>query len=540
MRELNTHGVWRACNKIRSAVTRIPINLWDQFNPLDKQKKNLVSELDFIKVLTGPTGKSIGLSDQEVCELSDYFRAQDGRIHYAQFCTIIHEESSSLGKNLPWTSGEEWEDPLQTNCLSPSEERRVKIIIAKIASVINSREIVLKPYFQDYELVSQNCGVVTFTHFARILRFLDVILGSEEAYLLFKKFAKDNYTVNYVAFIEAVDEAKRFLYQHNTLDEGGDLLEEFPGKALSVNLPKLPRPEVDKLKSACVFPKQLHFLSVDTSSKRVREIEEVMLRIQDYVLKNRLRVKAYFQDFDVFNVGKISPHQFKRGLDNLRNYPLGRLYLGETEIENLITFYGDPNDMERVCWRIFEDDVEQVFTVKNLDKHPNCKVLAPPREVRFLPRKGFQEWECTEMMCKDAMEKKFEKTMKKVEHRVKGRRMALRPFFRDLDKNHRGHVSRSQLRRVLAVGSIPLTAEEILSLEYMFNNDDGFNYSEFMNRLEKLIGDSSSCEQDKLKSGKTSQHEENMYDTANHSIDFILSKIKANIVSKGIKVRKHA
>lgn len=32
----------------------------------------------------------IGLSEQEITELSDYFRVQDGRIAYVQFCNVIH------------------------------------------------------------------------------------------------------------------------------------------------------------------------------------------------------------------------------------------------------------------------------------------------------------------------------------------------------------------------------------------------------------------------------------------------------------------
>lgn len=58
-----------------------------------------------------------------------------------------------MAKNKNWVSGLEWEDPLHVNRLSESEERRVKLLITKIAALVNMRRLVLRPYFQDYELV---------------------------------------------------------------------------------------------------------------------------------------------------------------------------------------------------------------------------------------------------------------------------------------------------------------------------------------------------------------------------------------------------
>lgn len=38
----------------------------------------------------------IGLSEEEILELTDYFRVQDGRIAYDQFCKIIHENGEQF------------------------------------------------------------------------------------------------------------------------------------------------------------------------------------------------------------------------------------------------------------------------------------------------------------------------------------------------------------------------------------------------------------------------------------------------------------
>ncbi|CAG2054842.1 unnamed protein product [Timema podura] len=83
--------IWRTCNKIRAAIFRGGINLWDYYSPLDPQKNSLISESKFVSVLTGPLKGPVGLSDQEIAELADYFRVHDGRIFYTQFCQVIHD-----------------------------------------------------------------------------------------------------------------------------------------------------------------------------------------------------------------------------------------------------------------------------------------------------------------------------------------------------------------------------------------------------------------------------------------------------------------
>lgn len=58
-----------------------------------------------------------------------------------------------FAKNADLVTGLEWEDPLQVNRLSVSEERRLSLLITKIAVVVNMKRLVLRPFFQDYELV---------------------------------------------------------------------------------------------------------------------------------------------------------------------------------------------------------------------------------------------------------------------------------------------------------------------------------------------------------------------------------------------------
>lgn len=88
----------------------------------------------------------------------------------------------------------------------------------KIAHSVRLREVVLRPYFQDYELVAKNTGTVTFAHFSRVLHFMGLLLSADDYFLLVKRFIKDSYTINYVAFLEEIEKIVQYLDKHRLRD----------------------------------------------------------------------------------------------------------------------------------------------------------------------------------------------------------------------------------------------------------------------------------------------------------------------------------
>ncbi|XP_026669887.1 uncharacterized protein LOC108625584 [Ceratina calcarata] len=530
---LRLQDVWRTCNKIRAAIFRVGFNLWDFYKPLDPNNNCLISESKFISVLAGPLKDQIGLADKEICDLADYFRVQDGRILYTQFCDIIHSSAPEFDKNKPLVTGLEWEDPEHVNRISATEDRKLCLILTQIAVLVNKRRLVLRPYFQDYELVSKNAGTVTFTHFGRILKFLGIVLASEEFRLLIKRFAKDAYTVNYVAFLKALDEVQAYFDKHQMLALGGELVDQFPGRIITAELPKLPRPEIGKLSPSKLFGKQSVFHPVMEEAKSTIPLMEVIRRIQRHILESRIRISEFFKSFDPLNAGKVTITKFRRGLDSLQISSIGRLYLAEPEIDALITLYKDPNDPDRVCWRTFEDDIDKVFTVKELEKLPNLKVEAPPKEIAELGRKGVADWQCE----KPGVRELCEEALLKVRHRVSERRIFIKQFFKDYDRLNTGHVTRAQLRRILRTAALLLSGEEEFALEQRYNDDLGFNYNWFLQELEaKPIEEPlyhTMLKETRQVNAEKPPAEPSSDET---NIVLILAKIKAKIVRDRIKV----
>lgn len=64
------------------------------------------------------------------------------------------------------------------------------------------------------------------------------------------------------------------------------------------------------------------------------------------------------------NSGRITVSQFHRGLDNLGFSGMKKIFLSLPEINAVITQYQDPCDPSMVCWKTFEDDIDQIFTTK--------------------------------------------------------------------------------------------------------------------------------------------------------------------------------
>ena len=69
----------------------------------------------------------------------------------------------------------------------------------------------------------------------------------------------------------------------------------------------------------------------------------------------------------------------------------------------------------------------------------------------------------------------------------------------------------------------------------MHNNDVGFNYLDFVNKLEKCVEESPKDRGAKDKEIATKDSKK-YNDYEQKSIDLVLAKIRADVVSKGIKV----
>lgn len=73
------------------------------------------------------------------------------------------------------------------------------------------------------------------------------------------------------------------------------MLDQFPGRLITVELPKLPRPEIGKVMPSRIFGRQTVFHPVMEPTKETMPKLEIIKRIQRHVLEHRIRIHEFFK-----------------------------------------------------------------------------------------------------------------------------------------------------------------------------------------------------------------------------------------------------
>ncbi|XP_026476196.1 uncharacterized protein LOC113381611 [Ctenocephalides felis] len=474
--------VWRTCNKLRGALFRIKgFNLRARLAAYDAEAKTktgggLITLDKFKTVLLGPVRNIVALSEQEVADLAEYFCVADGRIHYSQMCDVLELHESDFSKNQDLVSGLEWEDPLRVNRIADCEQRRLCQLIVKIAMQVKLRDICLRAHFQDYEVVAQDSGATTLDHFSRVLHRCGLTLSDNDHLLLIKRFQRDRFTINHVAFCKAVDEIVSYL-DYTGLEQFGDELNHlFPMKLINAELPKTQRPEIGRVRVDDVLEiPPVAFHTIVNQPRQTEDLMTIMRRVQRHVFSNSIRCSHFFDAADPLHTGKVSVTKFRSILDMIGVSALHRLHLNEDEIDCICKYYRDPNDYRSVCWQTFDNDVSLGFTVKGLERLPDQVIESPPREIMEIPQQGAVSWddvpEHRKLLC--------EKAVAQIRSTVANRGLDLYKLFKEYDPVSTGHVGRACMRRVL----LSFTRIDGLSLrciEDRYLDDRGFNYRLFL------------------------------------------------------------
>ncbi|XP_030559267.1 uncharacterized protein LOC115761605 [Drosophila novamexicana] len=518
--EMELNQIWRACRKIQGAIFRYNFDICADLKQHDPDCTGYVSESIFTSVL-GKYRKMVGMSEFELRDVCDYFQIRDGRVAYRQFCKVVCNENLHKSADKELASGLEWNDPYHLNLIpQPEDRRKLCLILFKIA---RETHLPLMPYFQDYELISQNVGVVTVSHFSRVLHFMKIPLSESDFLLLLKRYMKDGYLVNYVAFLKHIDNIIDYLRQHNLLDNSGDLIRNFPGRLIDLELSQLPAI------NGCQIVQPI-FPDACNHPKKNRGECDIVFCIQNYIYKNRVRTCEFLEKFDSLQVGSITKNQFERGLSNMG---VGK-YLSRRELDLLANRYLDPLDTNRVRWRNFVDEIDTVFTIKNLDKMPQCVVESPLVHIKELPRPGTLDWQAAPVDVRELCEE----AMAKIRLRIRNRRLYLHPFFRNYDKLHSGHVNCHQANQIFRINGILLSNPELDSVLHRYGNELGFYYTKFLDDVDPaeyamptMIGkqDLQECPPFPRDNGTKEQATEEV-------ITRILTSAKRQAITKGVSV----
>lgn len=145
MQKVCLPGIARTCDKIESVLVRKVIDLAAHFKKVDPEGRGMISDDKFFTVLYNQLGHELGVCQEEVKELGNYFKKENGCVCYGDLLEIV---TPSFAKGNPLVTGFEWEDHKQVNVFSSFECRQLKLILTKIAHSCQTRSVCLKALFE--------------------------------------------------------------------------------------------------------------------------------------------------------------------------------------------------------------------------------------------------------------------------------------------------------------------------------------------------------------------------------------------------------
>ena len=106
------------------------------------------------------------------------------------------------------------------------------------------------------------------------------------------------------------------------------------------------------------------YVKIYTDFSGSPEVENLMKKVKDNVMRNRIRLGEFLQDHDPLRKGTIEATKFRTTLY------AQKLQLTREEYQLLEDFYRCPKDPIKIRYFDFNEDIEKIFTKKDLEKNP--------------------------------------------------------------------------------------------------------------------------------------------------------------------------
>ncbi|KAJ3093013.1 hypothetical protein HK102_013287, partial [Quaeritorhiza haematococci] len=335
------------------------------------------------------------------------------------------------------------EDPFVVESALTLKERRIlRRILENIREHLRLRQISIKPFLKDFD--KHYSGFVTKTQFRQCLTYMKCLVTDEEFDVLCKNWLKpDSHDrVCYMKFLEELEHGEGLSPYRN----GGARAEELGS----------PRSVVEGT------PKNFTVRST-LSPHHVKLLQN---RIKTKVKIERIRLLDSMQDFDRLRHGKITKNEFRRSLRLI-------FELTENELSTLESLYqaqGEPNMVDYVK---FNDEIERVFTEKELEKSP---LKEPEGFTEFVRENGVEPF-------MNVLSPEETKVLGHVIARLSGivrrHHIDILSYLEDYDYWKEGTITTNQLRSCLATHKMPVDERELQVIAHRFAVDKAFERVEY-------------------------------------------------------------
>jgi len=402
----------------------------------------------------------IRVSDMEVELLADHFtqcgpQAQKPQVvNYDRFCKII-DEAFNADTSLGNTQGRESPTSSMMGMSMTSfvpratqDEDRMMHIMHRLAALCKSRGIVFKYQFTDVDrspvaspsnVNPRRGGKVTVSQFKRLFPFKKE-LPEDDVECIIQRYMTDGGDVHFQAI-------------HNDISE-----------VLSPEPPPFPRSDL--------------YLKADPTNWDHMSLNPIR-KIQAKVVEKRLRLNEYFQDFDALRKGFCTAGQLKTILSMLNL----EKDVDRNDFNHLVEAYAREDGL--FCYALFCRDVDAAFAIPGLEKEPLSVTTMPDPSTTAPARRNKQ--------CLTPSRKlKINELEDKLRCWIRTRRILMKPMFKDMDRAHKGVVSRNQFGRVMGMLGLELDQMELALLCGVYcdrGNHNDFNYVDFIKACDPPVED---------------------------------------------------
>jgi len=338
-------------------------------------------------------------------------------------------------------------------CVQPvDDEDRINHIMHRVATLCKGRGICFKMLFHDFDrgpspspsrMNPRMGGKVTKHQFKRIFPFKKEITDDDIEYLIL-----------------------RYSTPGGNVGEGGDVNFQAIHNDISEVLSPEPPP----------FPQSNLILKPDGTAWDHMTLNPVK-KIQCKVVANRVRLEEYFTDYDPLRKGFCTAGQLKTVLTILNL----EKEIDRNDFNHLVDAYSRDDGM--FCHALFCRDVNAAFVVPGLEKEPLATTTLPDASSTAAGRRN-------RMVLSENKKDKINRLEDKVRSRIKCRRILMKPMFEDMDKAHKGLVTRNQFMRVMGMLGFEMLPEEISLLAGFYcdrGNHNDFNYRDFIKACDPPV-----------------------------------------------------
>jgi Ca2+-binding EF-hand superfamily protein len=328
---------------------------------------------------------------------------------------------------------------------------QVERVLHIVCRFVIARRISLTEQFVDKD--PHNHKQVTPTAFAQVIQLMGIYVSKAEIDTLCTFYLDP--TTNFVRYPDFIADVTA-LGSVNFSDNSPTQLVMNPRPEWAIDISKYvatcPKLTAEQLKWNALLPK-----------------------LQSFVLKRRLRIVEFFENFDHLRHGTVTVQKFRSVVGQLD------LPMCEDEIQFVSKLFALENKSDLVNWRYFCEQIDDIFGATKLHRTPsrdaNCRAA-------YLPDPSLR------MTDVNARERELVDTLiKRMQRQVAMRRMEVRQQFDDYDRRpHRNFITKAQFKQ--CVGRLGLTRDEnemeLLCKRYKCTDLDEQNYHAFCNDVDAL------------------------------------------------------